>query len=276
MMLDYTKYLDHKIKMAGSQVMKEYWWLLVVLAVMAVVIILLGWAWVYLLNWGNCDNFLKLTTPVNNSVWELSKVIIYPMLIVFIVVYAAAHHALRNPAVALLTGTATAVLLAAFLFYLSCWWNVERANFGATIAIWVLSIFVAMIPVFICFVAPYFGDGANYACIAIYLLIIVLYSIFTYVPPGNGGPFYHSTVPACIGGEMANGNYPNLLGGGSPGGDNRGNGGNGGGQAQKDKVKKMKKEAMKKKEECGYNSDGHDGRKKKNRKNHDGYDSSSS
>lgn len=267
MMLDYTKYSDHKIKMAGSQVMKEYWWLIVILVILAAVIVLLGIAWTNLLQFGNCDVFLAMTAPTNNSIWELSKIVIYPMLIVFIIVYAAAHHTLRNPAVALLTATVTALLFIWFWIYVYSWFNLTRTTWWANLIIYILGIFVAMIPMFICFVAPYMGDGANYACIAIYLILIVLWSIFSYSPPcSNCGLWWHTNEPVCRGGS---GSFPGSYSDGGNGG------GNGGGQAQKDKVKKMKKEAMKKKEECGYNSDGND-HKKKHRKHHDGYDSSSS
>jgi len=169
--------------MAGSELWKEYGWLIIVLVVGIIIVCLLGWAWVNLWEWGNRNVLLGFTSPVNKSVWEMSKIVIYPLLLFFVVLYASAYHALRNPAVALLCATAASVLFIWFWFYIYTWFNPARSNLGANIAIWILGVILAMIVLFLVFTAKYLGDGANYACIAIYLILVILWSIFTYAPP---------------------------------------------------------------------------------------------
>lgn len=177
--------------MVGNMLWKQYWWLIIILIIGVVIVCLLGWAWAFLWEWGNKNTLLGFTAPVNNSVWEMTKIFIYPFLIFFIVLYACAYHTLQNPAVALLCATVGAIFFMWFWFYVYTWFNPSKSNLGANIAIWVLAVILAMVILLFIFTAPYMGDVANYTCIAIYLLLIVLWCIFTYSPPCNCGMWWH-------------------------------------------------------------------------------------
>lgn len=184
-----------------KELFNSYWWLIVVLIVGIIIVALLGWAWAYLYEWGKCNVLLGFTTPVNYSVWEMSKIIIYPMLIFFVVLYACAYHVLRNPAVALLTSTVSAIAFVWLFFYLYTVGNMKNNNMGANIAIWILGIVAAMIVMFFVFTAPYLGDIANYTCLAVYLIIIFLFWIFTYTPPCKCGVWWYHKKMSCSRGE---------------------------------------------------------------------------
>jgi len=267
--------------MAQSNLFKDYWWLIVVLIVGAIIIILLGWAWVNLWEWGKCNVLLGFTAPVNNSVWEMTKIMVYPILIFFVVMYASAYHALRNPATALLLSTLTAIGFAWFWFYLYTWFSVSRSNWAANIAIWVLAIFAAMVVMFFVLTAAWFPQWVEYLSIAVYLIAVVLWSIFTYTN-FNSGPLTNCKTATCNGGDgmYSDKGYGGVLGdcdNGGNGGDNGGNGGDNGGNGGK---KEHKKEHKKEEEDCGYQSDGHYDKKHHKKhgkgKGHGGYDSDSS
>lgn len=175
----------------------EYWWLIVVLVVGVIIVALLGWAWTFLYEWGKCNVLLGFTAPVNYSIWEMSKIIIYPLLIFFVVLYACAFHVLRNAAVALLTSTVTAVAFVWVFFYLYTLGNMSKNNMGADIALWILGLVAAMIVMFFVLTAPYLGDIANYVCLAVYLVIIFLFWIFTYSPPCKCGVWWYHKKISC-------------------------------------------------------------------------------
>lgn len=191
--------------MAGSEMFRQYWWLVIILIVGVIIVTFLGWAWVYLYRWTNKNLLVGFTAPVNDSIWELSKIFIFPFLLFFVVLYASAHHVLRNPAVALLCATLAGVLFFWTLFYLYTWFNPVRSSFPANVTLWILAVMLAMVVTFFALTAPYLGDSANYASIAIYLILIILWLIFTYVPPVNGGMWWHKECGQGSGGGGGNG-----------------------------------------------------------------------
>ncbi len=267
---------------------KEYLWLIIILIIGVLIVCLLGWAWVYLWDWGNKNVLLGFTAPVNDSIWELTKIFVYPFLLFFVVLYVSAYHALRNPAIALLCATAAAILFFWFWFYVYTWFNPERSNFGANVTLWILAVIIAMVILFFVFTAPYLGDGANYACIAIYLIVVILWCIFTYTPPCNCGMWWHKECGEGYGGGGGTGglipppcgraaeqatDFGDDLGvrggGGSGGGGGDGGGGGGGDGGGGDNSHNS---------DCdGYHSDGYKKRHyKKGKHYHQGYESDSS
>lgn len=261
--------------MTHSNLFKDYWWLLVVLLVGAIIVILLGWAWVNLWEWGKCNVLLGFTAPTNNSVWEMTKIMVYPLLIFFVVMYASAYHALRNPATALLLSTLTAIGFAWFWFYLYTWFSLSRSVWWSNIIIWVLAIFAAMVVMFFVLTAAWFPQWVEYLSIAVYLIAIILWSIFTYTN-FNSGPLTNCRTATCNGGEgmYSDKDYGGVLGD-CDGDDNGGNGGGNGGNGGDDCL--PKKHHKKEEEDCGYQSDGHYDRKHHKKhgkgKGHGGYDS---
>lgn len=262
--------------MAGSQLWKDFWWLAIILILGVLIVCLLSWAWVFLWRWGNHNLLLGFTAPVNDSIWELTKIFWFPFLLFFIVLYASAYHALRNPAVALLCASLAAVLFFWLLFYLYTWFNPVRNNFGANVTLWILAIIIAMVVLFFCLTAPYLGDGANYACIAIYLVIVILFCVMTYMPPVNGGMWWHKECGEGFGGGGGTGGLiPPPC---SKAKDQATNFDDPKATIDVGKLKDKKKEKMKEKEkeECdGYHSDDHKKGKGK-KKHHKGYDSDTS
>ncbi len=165
----------------------EYWWLITIFIIIFVFLVVLGSAWHFFYEWSGNNRVVGYFAPVNESFWEHLKLIIFPLLLFFIVLYFATFWQLRNWPFGLFVSTLAAIIFMIIFFYLYTWSNVNNSILWVDILLYVLAMAVALVVLFFSLICRYIGDVLNYLSLAFYIVLLILVFWWTYNPPCNCG-----------------------------------------------------------------------------------------
>jgi hypothetical protein len=161
----------------------HYWWLIVIFVILTIVLILLGSAWHNLWLWTNRDNLIAAFAPVNESFWEHTKLLTYPLLIFALLLYAIVGDKLNNKGVGLFLATFVGFLVMVVIFYAYTGGNLDNSVLWVDIMLYVIAFIIAMFVLYVAITSDSWGMSVEYIGIALYVVWILLTILWSYDPP---------------------------------------------------------------------------------------------
>ncbi len=160
--------------------------LVAALVIGAIFTVIVGSLWHNWYPWSGENHLIGYFAPVNESVWEHMKLIIFPLLLFSGVIWVLFSKLLRNPFTALLFSTLAAIAVVIFWFYL--YETIDgKSNLFADIMLYVISIVVAVLVMFYILTARRLNPGIEVASLLGYLILVSLTLVWGYDPPCECG-----------------------------------------------------------------------------------------
>lgn len=157
------------------------------LIVGALLVIVVGSFWHNLYPMSGQNNIIGYIAPVNESLWEHQKLIIFPMAIFVAILWCFLGKYLNNPLTALILAILAGIILVIGLFILYTGFNVDNSNIFADIMLYVAAIVIGMFVIYYTTMARKFDNRAEAVSgIALVFLVIITF-IWTYNPPCDCG-----------------------------------------------------------------------------------------
>lgn len=163
------------------------------LIIIGISIVIFGSVWhnVYKINQNNY--IIGLVAPVNESVWEHTKLIIYPILLVWILSLLFFPKNMNNIFLALLLATLSGIIVMILIHYLiEAFFHPKDISDMITghMVNYILSIIASLVVLFYVFNQPSKGYKTSMISLGLYILLLSLSSLWTYYPPSNSGIWY--------------------------------------------------------------------------------------
>jgi hypothetical protein len=163
------------------------------LIIIGISIVIFGSVWhnVYKINQN--DYIIGLVAPVNESVWEHTKLIIYPILLVWGLLLIFFFKKINNIFLALLLSTITGIIVMILIHYfIEAFFQPKTFSDMITghMVNYILAIIASLFVLFYILRQPSKGDRTSLISLGLYILLLSLSSFWTYYPPSNNGIWY--------------------------------------------------------------------------------------
>ena len=143
--------------------------------------IVLGVIFHFLYKWSGGAKFVGYFTPVNESIWEHTKLSIFPLIIVTLFLYFKLGKNGHNLFLALSIATLVPLLIILTLFYLYVYFT-KGPVFIFDILIFLISIIVPLRVIRIALIEPDVPIFMNWICIVVVIMILGCIFQYTYSP----------------------------------------------------------------------------------------------
>ncbi|MGI6070308.1 MAG: DUF6512 family protein [Blautia sp.] len=147
--------------------------------------LLIGCLWHFIYEWSGRSSLIGLAAPVNESVWEHTKLLVFPMLLTV----TAEHFFLRKKYHSLITAGIFAlipgIVVMPLLFY-AYYFFTKRSYLWADIAIFLVSVLTAFATQYLLVRHHTFTVKEARISRTLLFLIIIIYILLTLYPPSLG------------------------------------------------------------------------------------------
>lgn len=163
------------------------------LIIIGIAIISFGSVWHNMYKTTKMDPIIGFVAPVNESVWEHTKLIMYPVLLVWVLSILLFMKTLNNIFLALLLSTVVGVFAMILInFFIEMF--IHPKNFGdmmtGHMANYIISVVLSLGVLFYVFKLPSKSINVEFVSLALYILLISLTSFWSYSPPSKNGIWY--------------------------------------------------------------------------------------
>lgn len=157
-------------------------WLIIV----TLIVIIIGTIMHFVYQWSGKNTIVGLVAPVNESVWEHLKLIVFPLILAVIVeaiCLSRKKQYLRNPLSAVFAAIGVGMIFIIVTFYTYTGAITKTSNVFVDIGTFVVAAFLSSLILHYIFRLARFDRRVEIAALIALLLLITLIFCYTYSPP---------------------------------------------------------------------------------------------
>jgi len=145
-------------------------------------VVILGTIFHFLFESSGRNPILATIVPVNESVWEHLKLLVYPFLIYMLLMWISLRGCINNFIAGITLGIYAGSAFTVFAFYTYIGALTRKNDLSIDILIFILGVILAFIVAYLVFVLPPVSDLLHYVSLFALLFYIALLILFTYSP----------------------------------------------------------------------------------------------
>lgn len=167
--------------------MKEHTPFIIWLIVVGLGVFIAGMVWHNLYLYANKDPVIGMIAPVNESVWEHSKLIIFPVLLVFFISQLFFHRITHNRPIALLLATLAGIVAMIILYYAyeALFHPQGYESFMGHLITYFLALAAGLFVLFHFLVKKQIRTAYNVIAAIIYVLFLMVVAGWSFYPPSS-------------------------------------------------------------------------------------------
>lgn len=167
--------------------MEEYTPFIIWLIVIGIAVFIAGTVWHNLYLYNNKNPIIGMIAPVNESVWEHSKMVIYPILMVFLISQIFFYRITQNRWIALLLATIAGVvaMIVFYYLYIALFNPKGYESFMGHLITYFLAMVVGLFVLFHFLVKDKIKPAYNLISAILYVFLLTLTAFWSFYPPSS-------------------------------------------------------------------------------------------